>query len=77
MLKNLHSKFLVVVYEKVLSESVPMFLINTLAVWYTNQKMYITWSMAYFPSFNVSNGVKQGGILSPVLCIVDMNGLSD
>ena len=34
-------------------------------MWYTHQKMCIRWGNAIFPSFTVSNGVKQGGIISP------------
>ena len=32
-----------------------------------NQKMLIEWNAAIFSSFNTSNGVKQGGVLSPLL----------
>ena len=38
--------------------------------------MCIRWGNAYSPSFSVSNGVKQGGILSPILFNVCMDDLS-
>ena len=34
---------------------------------YTNQSCYITWSNYRSETFNISNGVKQGGIISPLL----------
>ena len=38
--------------------------------------MCIRWGNTYFPSFSVSNGVKQGGILSPIIFNVYMDNLS-
>ena len=34
---------------------------------YTNQSCFVTWGNEHFDSFNVSNGVKQGGVISPLL----------
>ena len=34
---------------------------------YCNQKMRIKWNAAISGSFDTSNGVKQGGVLSPLL----------
>ena len=34
---------------------------------YTNQSCYVKWSNEHSDSFNVSNGVKQGGVISPLL----------
>ena len=38
--------------------------------------MCIRWGNAISPSFTVSNDIKQGGITSPILFNVDMDGLS-
>ena len=37
--------------------------------WYTNQKMCVRWGNVYSDYFGFSNGVRQGGILSPLLSI--------
>ena len=39
--------------------------------------MYVQWASCESSSFKVTNGVRQGGILSPKLSIVYMDGLSD
>ena len=42
----------------------------------SNQKMMVRWGIVMSESFNVSNGVRQGGILSPYLFNVYMDDLS-
>ncbi len=44
--------------------------------WYREQKVDVRWGSAYSEYFSVSNGVKQGGILSPLLFNCYMDGLS-
>ena len=44
--------------------------------WYSHQEMLIQWSNSCLDKFHVTNGVKQGGILSPALFSVYMNNLS-
>ena len=34
---------------------------------YTNQQLFIKWNNTFSSSIGVSNGVKQGGVLSPTL----------
>ena len=40
---------------------------------YTHQSCYVKWGNDHSDSFNVSNGVKQGGVISPLLfsCYID------
>ena len=63
-------------FNKLITRSIPLFIVRILAVWYTHQKMCIRWGNAYSSSFSVYNGVKQCGILSPILFNVYMDDLS-
>ena len=38
-----------------------------IAFWFSNQKMFVRWQNVSSQSFNIANGVRQGGILSPFL----------
>ena len=41
---------------------------------YTSQMLFVCWNGSHSQLFNVSNGVKQGGILSPILyCVYTAN----
>ena len=42
---------------------------------YTNQKLRVRWNAEFSDSFATTNGVKQGGVISPVLFCVYMDGL--
>ena len=44
--------------------------------WYASQTMYVRWSGILSHGFHVTNGVRQGGILSPYLFNVYMDDLS-
>ncbi len=37
---------------------------------YTNKKPQVKWGWNIFPIFEATNGVKQGGVLSPILVAV-------
>ena len=45
-------------------------LCRLLAMQYTGQSASIKWGETFSPSFPISNGVKQGGVLSPILFAV-------
>ena len=47
-----------------------------LMYWYTKQELCIRWGAEMSPYFTISNGVRQGGILSPSLFAVYMDDLS-
>ena len=53
----------------------PPTVIRFLMFWYKHQSMCIRWNGAVSEPFCVSNGVRQGGVLSPVLFSVYINGL--
>ena len=42
---------------------------------YTNQTLRVRWNAEFSVSFTATNGVKQGGVISPVLFCVYMDGL--
>ena len=65
-----------VLFNKLKKRGVPEYMIRILTFWYSNQKMMVRWGNVMSESFNVSNGVRQGGILSPYLFNVYMDDLS-
>ena len=42
---------------------------------YTNQKLRVRWGNTYSDEFDVNNGVKQGGVISPILFCIYMDNL--
>ena len=55
---------------------VPTYLLRVIAYWYCNQSLCVRWGSVLSKFFNVTNGVRQGGILSPLFFNVYMNELS-
>ena len=56
---------------------VPNYIIRLLSFWYSSQEVQAQWGNDFSDMFKVSNGVKQGGILSPYLFNVYIDELSD
>ena len=54
-------------FAKLQERGVPPYMIRILQYWYTHQTMHARWGTSISASFLVTNGVRQGGILSPVL----------
>ena len=52
-------------FSQLLSDGIDIFLVKLLAHWYVNQEVYVTWNNRKSSGFLVSNGTKQGGVLSP------------
>ena len=63
-------------FKKLIDKRIPLFIIKLLVCWYSTQQMHIRWGNTTTSSFFVSNGVKQGRILSPILFNVYMDQLS-
>ena len=56
---------------------VPLYIIRIIAYWYCNQLYHIRWGQFISEGFYTSNGVRQGGVLSPLLFNIYMNDLSN
>ena len=63
-------------FTKLQDRGVPPYLVRILQYWYTYQTMQIRWGNSISSPFRVTNGVRQGGILSPILFNVYMDDLS-
>ena len=55
---------------------VPLIFIRILAYWYKHQSLYIKWGNCLSTPFSVSNGVRQGSVLSPFLFCVYVDKIS-
>ena len=53
--------------DKLIKKNVPFFIIKLLCFWYTQQQMFVRWGNTISTHFTVANGVKQGGVISPIL----------
>ena len=65
-----------VLFESLIKRGVPGYLVRLLVFWYRSQSMCVRWGQTYSDRFYVTNGVRQGGILSPYLFNVYMDELS-
>ena len=54
-------------FLKLLDNGVNSKIVSILAVWYTNQVCYVRWQNVVSSGFNMCNGTRQGGVLSPYL----------
>ena len=63
-------------FKKLINRNVPLCFVRLLYFWYKNQTMRVRWGAEVSRSFNVSNGVRQGSVLSPLLFSVYIDRLS-
>lgn len=63
-------------FDKLIVRGVPLLIVRLLCHWYSTQTFCIKWSTATSLCFNTTNGVRQGGILSPRLFAVYIDDLS-
>jgi hypothetical protein len=63
-------------YEKLARRGVPLLVVRLLCVWYNSQEFCVKWGTSTSVYFKTSNGVRQGGILSPRLFSLYIDDLS-
>ena len=54
-----------ILFEKLIQRKGPMCFVRLLKHWYKEQTMQIKWAKHFSEPFRVSNGVRQGGVVSP------------
>ena len=62
-------------FRELLKRKIPTIHLRLLLNMYTNSTARINWNGAFGQSFGIRNGVKQGGIISPVLFCIYIDGL--
>jgi len=62
-------------FNKLMDRKVPRFFIEILISWYEKLNSVVRWNDVISNSFNVTSGVRQGGILSPILFAVCVDDL--
>jgi hypothetical protein len=64
-------------FLKLLERRVPVVFVNILVNWYTKCSVCVKWGTALSTPFTIRAGVRQGGILSPVLFAIYMEDFTD
>lgn len=62
-------------FQSLLERQLPKVVLRFLFNWYQEQSLSVKWNSTLSASFGVSNGVRQGGVLSPILFTVYIDNL--
>ena len=62
-------------FSTLLKRNISPIVLRLLLFMYTHQSLRVKWRSTLFKQFSVMNGVKQGGVLSPILYAVYTDGL--
>ena len=63
-------------FRKMIDSKMPLIIVRIIMFWYQSQLGCVKWGKVTSNCFRYSNGVRQGGILSPKLIALYMNNLS-
>ena len=63
--------------NKLIARGIPILIVRISGYWHRQQTFCVKWGLVTSPRFTVTNGVRQGGILSPYLFIMYVDNLSD
>ena len=64
-----------ILFDTLMKRGLPFPIVRFLASWYSMQKMQVRWDKSLSEPFSVSNGVRQGSVLSPHLFAVYIDSL--
>ena len=64
-----------VLFRTLRDRGLPLPILRFMLSWYATQQMQVRWGTCLSDVFHVSNGVRQGSVLSPVLFAVYLDGL--
>ena len=62
-------------FKKLFQRDLPPVVVRALLTWYSEQEVSVLWNQSSSDKFSISNGVRQGGVLSPILFTVYMDDL--
>ena len=63
-------------FKVLIDKGVPLIIVRILYIWYRTQTACVRWGTNVYNPFDIANGVRQGGLLSPKLFNVYLDGLS-
>ena len=64
-----------ILFQKLLDRNMPKPLVRLLLQWYKSQQLSVRWLGQSSSRFQVTNGVRQGGVLSPILFTIYLDSL--
>ena len=64
-------------FQKLLDRDVPLSIVRILLYWYRHQDVCVRWGKSTSDSFRVTNGVRQGSLISPKLFSLYVDDLSE
>ena len=64
-------------FKKLIDSGTPLIFVRIIMQWYATQKACVRWGSVVSDNFLITNGVRQGGILSPLFFNVYMDCLSE